>query len=149
MAYCPPTSTPKSVSTAWSWGGLSRLRKRPCGRLDPPVRELLFLNSSNLRCDSSVLCRNIECAVSIPPSIAWAKLHSCVLHEAQRWLSGTCVNSKSGISGRRSGGPMYVQSTPACSATGYDLRRAVSFRLLSFGSVGASTHWPVTSYFQP
>jgi hypothetical protein len=39
--------------------------------------------------------------------------------------------------------------TPPRSTQGYAVARILALKLLSAGSFGMSTHWPLTSYFQP
>ena len=44
---------------------------------------------------------------------------------------------------------MYTHTAPPCSRTAYAPARTLLRKPLSTGSVGMSTHWPLTSNFQP
>ena len=65
------------------------------------------------------------------------------------WSAGTDVNSHSGSGGCFSAGPRQAHSSGPRFTSGYDLSLIFLQNPLSTGSDGTSTHWPVTSYFQP
>src|SRR5918911_334464 len=86
---------------------------------------------------------------SIPPSSAWSQFDSCQRFDVYVCSDGTRMNSNSGCGGRRSGSPMYVQRMSPIFTSGYAVSFTLRQKLLFSGSEGTSTHWPVTSYFQP
>src|ERR671933_981664 len=94
-------------------------------------------------------CSHDTCDESIPPSSACSQFDSCQRFDVYVCSSGTCANSNSGGGGCRSGSPMYVQRMSPTFRSGYDVSFTLRAKLLFSGSDGTSTHWPVTSYFQP
>src|ERR671933_2085476 len=86
---------------------------------------------------------------SIPPSSACSQFDSCQRFDVYVCSGGTWTNSNSGSGGCSSGSPMYVQRMSPTRTSGYDVSLTLRAKLLFSGSEGTSTHWPVTSYFQP
>src|SRR5919202_5793433 len=86
---------------------------------------------------------------SMPPSSAWSQLLSCQRFDVNVCSGGTWQNSNSGSPGCCSRSPMYVQRMSPTFTSGYDVSLTLRAKLLLSGSDGTSTHWPVTSYFQP
>src|SRR5688572_16368040 len=85
---------------------------------------------------SRLRCRNDECDVSSPPSIACNQLHAWWVLETHAKPSGARIHSRLGSGGRFSDGPIYVHTTPAFSTVGYATACTLCLKSDSAGSFG-------------
>jgi hypothetical protein len=103
--------------------------------------------SSGTSSIASNWCRFEMCAVSRSPSIDCTQLHRTSSLFAATIEAGSASVPKSLNGVIVSGGPMYVQTMPPDSRVGYAV--ILIFCAKGCSSERWSTHWPVTSNFQP
>src|SRR6266446_3169869 len=69
--------------------------------------------------------------------------------ETYRCVDGRSNQSKPGLGGFLSAGPIYAQSTSPASTTGYAWSFTLALKVSPSGTLGKSTQSPCTSNFQP
>src|SRR5215470_9804557 len=94
-------------------------------------------------------CRYEMWAESRLPSIDCTQLQVDSCLPTRHWSGDSESEPKSRKGVMLDSGPMYVHTIPPDSCVGYATAFTLSLKSDSAGSLGMSTHRPVTSNFQP
>ena len=111
--------------------------------------ELVALAPSTRAGTMSVECSDELCAESIAPSSTCAQLQSTTSLTIDSTASPLGAYGGGANAGFVSGAPMYTQTKPPCSCTGYVRCLTFCASALPAGSEGISTTLPSASIFQP